>query len=120
MLSLASLTIIQAADEIGEAALLGSHSRNPSNLLQLRVTAGVRLAITLIAIGLAIAGATRLLALDRDADTADGSGPESTEPRWIHAVVGAACLTALIAALVNLVSLIYALQATTPSGNPFS
>jgi hypothetical protein len=120
VLGLASLTIVQAATEIGDSALLGSHSRNPSNLLQLRVTAAVRLVIALIAVGLAIAGATRLLALDREAAAADELGPEPPESRWVHAVIGAACLTALIAALVNVVSLIYALQATTPSGSPFN
>ncbi len=119
LLGFASLTIIQAADEIGDTALFGSHSRNPSNLVQLRVTAGVRLVIALIALGLALTGATRLLAGYTDAAAADEPAPESTEPQWVRAVVGAAFLIALIAALVNVVALIYALQASTPSGSPF-
>jgi hypothetical protein len=105
----ASLTIVQAADEIGETSLFTSNSNNLSNLTQIRVTAAVRLVLAVIAIGLALASGLRLSAADDDEE------PQS--PLWIRAVAGAGFLVALIAVIFSAGSLIYALHAHAAANN---
>jgi hypothetical protein len=105
-IGLASLTVIQSAEEIGETAVLGSSSQNPNDLTQLRVSAGVRLVIAAVALVMAIAAGRR--SLSADADDADGEPPN---PSWLGAVAGAGFVVSLVAVIVSGVSLGYALQA---------
>jgi hypothetical protein len=107
VIGLASLSVIQAADEIGETALFSSQSNNPSNLTELRVSAAVRLAVAAVAIILATASGLRLLNADPDDETA--------APTWVRAVAGAGFVVALVAVIVSGGSLVYALQANVGS-----
>jgi hypothetical protein len=99
--ALASLTIVVAAQEIGEAVLFGSH-KNPSNLTALRVSAAVRLGIGLVAFGLAFASGVRV--------RMTGADDESTDPLWVRAVIGAALILALLSIVLSGVELIYTLS----------
>jgi hypothetical protein len=112
VISFASLTVIQAADEIGETALFSSSSNNPSNFTEIRVSAAVRLVIAVFAIGIAIASGVRLLATEED--------DEAVTPLWVRAVAGAGFVVALVAVIVSAGSLIYALQAHTAATSGFN
>jgi hypothetical protein len=125
VLGLGSLTIIQAADEIGETALFSSTSGAPSNLTELRIAAGIRLVIACIGLVFASISAIRLLTgyLDDDdgeaGDDDDANGALVSGPLWVRAVAGAGFLTCLVAGLLSLASLVYALHATTPPSSGF-
>lgn len=112
VIAFVSLTVVQAAEEIGELVLFTSNSDNPSNLTQLSVSAAVRLVIALVAVGLAVASGLRLLTADRD--------DEPSDPLWVRAVAGAGLVVALLAALVAGGELIYALQAHVPPNSNFN
>jgi hypothetical protein len=119
VMGLASLTIIEASEEIGETALFSSHANTPSELTQIKVSAFVRLVIAVIGIALALAAALRF----RDADSIDPDDDDELDaepdPSWVGGVVGAGFLVSIIAAIVAATSLIYALSTHLASGNGF-
>jgi hypothetical protein len=111
LIGLASLTIVQAADEIGEIFLFTSNGNNLSNLTEIRVGGAVRLVIAVIALTLAVACGLRVLAADDDEE------PES--PLWVRSLAGAALVVALVAVILSASSLIYALEAHASASNNF-
>lgn len=121
VLGLAALTIVQAADEIGETSLFSSSASTPSDLTEIRTAAAVRLALALLGVLLAAIAGVRLLTSVPDAEATDDdeSDDEIDGPLWLRAVVGAGFLVSLFAALLCLASLIYALQAKSPPSNGF-
>jgi hypothetical protein len=98
-IGLASLTIVVAAQEFGEAVLFSAHGQNPSNLTELRVSAAIRLGIAIVAALLAVASGLRLHTSTVDEDAAD--------PIWVRAAAGAGLVIAVMSILVSGAELIY-------------
>jgi hypothetical protein len=105
---IASLTIVQASQELGEAVLFSAQSKNPSDLTELRVSAGVRLFLALVAAVLAVSSGMRLRAPDVDDEPAD--------PLWLRGVSGAGLLVALVSIIVTGAALIYVFRVNPGAG----
>jgi hypothetical protein len=110
LIGLASLTVSQSADDIGETALFSSKSHNPSTLTELRVSSAVRLVIAVVALVMAVAAGLRAAAADEDVDDEDVDD-ERPRPSWLGAVAGAAFVVSLVAVIVSGVAFGYALHA---------
>jgi hypothetical protein len=112
VLGFASLTVVQASEELGEAVLFSANSKNPSDLTQLRVSAAVRLLIALVAAVLAISSGMRLRATDVD----DPDNDRPADPLWLRGVTGAGLLVALVSIIVTGVALIYVFRVNPGAG----
>jgi hypothetical protein len=99
VVAFASLTLVQASEEFGEAVLIGGAGQNPSAITQLRVSAAVRLGLAVVALILAVASGLRLRASDLD--------DVEPDPLWIRVVTGAGLVVALLSVVVTGAELIY-------------
>jgi hypothetical protein len=126
-LSLAALSIVQAASEIGDVYF--ESARHASSLGAFRVASGVRLGVALVALILAVIAAVRqvpdpltsYLRNDGAAQDDELSATESAEvaPVWSRFVVGAALLLAVAAVLVNAAAFAYGMASHASGSSPF-
>lgn len=133
VLAVVSLTIVDPASEIGAIHyyLGGVFKGGGIPLVEYRWAAGLRLALALVAAGLAIGGIRLLLGprprltvgvddLDADPETLDAMEAQviaeaaSAPPTWMMSILGSGLLVSVISIAMNGAALIYALASHAP------
>ncbi|MGN6474630.1 MAG: hypothetical protein ACTHK4_13415 [Mycobacteriales bacterium] len=134
-LSLASLIIVDASNEIGDVHAI-TH-RASTTLVVYRWSTGIRMGIAALAVVLAVVGIRRLLGrrprltvepADFESDErtvdeleADVLAHVSSPPSWLAGLVGASLLVSLVALGINAAAFGYAMSAHVPAPqNTFS
>jgi hypothetical protein len=127
-LSVTSLIIIQAANELGDAYVVAHGSQN--SLVVYRWATGGQMVVAVLAVLLAVIGVRLLIGgrpkltvepadFDADAKTLDGMEAAvlarvASQPAWMSTLLGSSLIVSIVALGINAAAFGYAMAAHTP------